>query len=98
MTNEVVERLDQIAAILRLAHRDAIERTRTAIRSDKVNAAILDGSTKWIAAGKLQAAVVSKTKTSSRTVQFRIADLLVDGLLEKRGGGPTTEYKASGLI
>lgn len=98
MTDEVVDRLDQIAAILRLAHREAIESARTSVRSDKVDAAVLDGSSQWIGAGKLQAAVVAKTKTSSRTVQLRIADLLAEGLLDKRGGGPTTEYRASGLI
>jgi len=98
MTTEIVEKLDQIATILRLAHRDAIDRTREAIRSDKVNAAILDGSVQWVRAGKLQTAVATKAKTSERTVRDRIADLIADGLLDKRGGGPTTEYKASGLI
>ena len=98
MTDEVVAKLDQIAAILRLAHRDAIGRTRATIRSDKVNASILDGSVQWIGAGKLQAAVATKTKAAPRTIRDRIADLLTEGVLEKRGGGPTTEYKATGLI
>lgn len=49
-------------------------------------------------AGKLQAAVAKKTKAATRTIQERIADLMAQGVLDKRGGGPTTEYKASGLI
>ena len=98
MTEQVVERLDKLTAILQLAHRDAIERARTQIRADKVNAAILDGSSQWVGAGKLQAAVANKTKASKRTIQERIVDLIGQGVLDKRGGGPTTEYKANGLI
>jgi hypothetical protein len=63
MTTEVIEKLDQIATILRLAHRDAIDRTREAIRSDKVNAAILDGTTQWVGAGKLVKAVRRRRRT-----------------------------------
>jgi hypothetical protein len=96
--DDVIDRLDRIAAILQLAHRDEIERARTEIRSDKVNAAVLDASTKWVGAGAMQSKVATKTRASTRTIQDRIADLLATGVLDKRGGGPTTEYKASGLI
>jgi hypothetical protein len=99
MTDEaVVERLDRMIAILRLAHGDSIARARTLIRSDKVNAAILDASAKWVGAAKLQTTVAAKTKASTRTIQERIADLVTQGVLEKRGAASTTEYKASGLI
>lgn len=96
--DDVVARLDRITAILQLAHRDEIERARTQIRSDKVNAAILDASAKWIGSGAMQAKVAKKTKASTRTVRDRIADLLATGVLDKRGGGPTTEYRTNGLI
>ena len=98
MTDEVIERLDRLTAITRIAHADAIERTKERIRSDKVNAALLDGAKKWVPAAALQKKVATKTKAATRTIQERIADLLAAGLLEKRGGGPTTEYKATGLI
>jgi hypothetical protein len=98
MNEDIVKRLDRIAAILQLAHRDAIERTRSQIRSDKVNAAILDTSTQWIGTAKMQAAVAAKTRASTRTIQERTVDLLGQGVIEKRGGGPKTEYRASGLI
>ena len=99
MTNEdVVERLDRITAILQLAHGEAIERARERIRSDKVNAALMDAATQWTGAKKLQTTVATKTKASTRTIQERIGSLLAHGVLEKRGGGPKTEYKASGLI
>lgn len=98
MTQEVVERLDRISAILQLAHGDAIARARDRIRADKVNAAILDASTTWVPAGKMQSAVATKTKASTRTVQRGIADLIAQGVLEKRGAARTLEYRASGLI
>jgi hypothetical protein len=98
-TNEdVIERLDKIAAILKLAHRDAIESARKTIRADKVNAAILDGSKKWTPSGKLKTAVSKKAGTSGTTYADRIAELLELGVLEKQGGGPTTQYKTTGLI
>jgi hypothetical protein len=98
MEQEVIERLDRLAAIMQLAHRDAIERARAAIRADKVNAAILDASSKWVGTAALQTAVMKKSGAKERTVQMRIVDLVTQGLVEKRGGGRSIEYKASGLI
>jgi hypothetical protein len=98
MTDDVVERLDRITAILRLAHRDAIEHTRIEIRSDKVNAAILDATAQWAGTASLQATVMKKSGAKERTVQMRIVDLLAQGLIEKRGGGRNIEYRATGLI
>lgn len=98
MTDEVVERLDRLTALMRIAHADAVERTRERIRSDKVNAAILDGAKNWAPAGKLKTTVMRKTGTGATTFRDRVDDLLNGGLLVKRGGGPTTEYKATGLI
>ncbi|MGZ6609349.1 MAG: hypothetical protein ACXVFI_20045 [Solirubrobacteraceae bacterium] len=94
----IIERLDRLSAILRLAHRDAIDRARATIRADKVNAAILDASGKWIGTAALQTAVTRKTKAAQRTIQLRIVDLLAEGILEKRGGGRATEYRSSGLV
>jgi hypothetical protein len=99
MTNEDIEqRLNTIIAILQLAHRDAIENARKAIRGDKVNAAILDATTKWTPAGKVTSAVRQKTKQSSATIGRRLATLVDQGVLDKSGGGPTTTYRATGLV
>jgi Fic family protein len=95
---DLVRRLDTIIAILQLAHRDEIESARATIRSDKVNTTILDGTKTWTPAGKLTSAVKAKTKQSPATINRRIADLLGLGVLEKQGGGPATEYRATGLI
>ena len=99
MTNEdIARRLDTIIAILQLAHQDEIESARATIRNDKVKAAILDGSKNWTAAGKLTSAVNAKTKQSGATINRRIGELLGVGVLEKQGGGPSTEYRSTGLI
>ncbi|HZS30346.1 MAG TPA: hypothetical protein VFA37_03750 [Gaiellaceae bacterium] len=94
----ISQKLDQLIVITKLAQWSAIAKTQTEVRSDKINAAILDASTGWVRAGKMQAAVAKKTKSSTRTVRERIADLVAMDALEKRGGGPTMEYKACGLI
>lgn len=99
MTNEdIARRLDTIIAILQLAHHDEIESARATIRNDKVKAAILDGSKNWTAAGTLTSAVKAKTKQSGATINRRIGELLAVGVLEKQGGGPSTEYRSTGLI
>jgi hypothetical protein len=98
-TNEdVIERLDRIVAILQLAHREQIESTRTALRADKANAAILDGAKKLTPAAKLKSAVMKKTGVGASTFSERVAALIELGVLEKEGGGKATQYRATGLI
>ena len=95
--DQLVRRLDTVIAILKLAHRDAIENVSAKIRSDKAYAAILDASKDWTSAAKVQAAAAMNGSARSTTSK-KIAELIELGLLEKRGGGPTTAYKASGLV
>lgn len=96
--DDIAARLDRIAAILQLAHREAIEGARTSIRSDPVNAAILDATTKLTPAGKVTAEVKRKTGQSPATIARRIATLIEQGAVEKQGAGPATQYRATGLI
>lgn len=96
--DEITARLDKIAALLQLAHRDAIESARTSIRSDKVNAAILDATAKLSPSRKVLADVKKKTGQSPATIGRRIAALVELGAVEKQGAGPATQYRASGLI
>lgn len=99
MTNEdIARRLDTIIAILQLANREQIESARTTIRSNRVNAAILDGCKRWTPAGKLTNAVQAKTKQSYSTINRRITELLAAGVLEKQGGARATEYRSTGLV
>jgi len=96
--DEILERLDKLVAIQLLAHRDALESARVSIRADKVNAAILDATTKLTPAGKVVAEVKKKTGQSPATISRRIAALMEQGVVEKQGGGPATQYRSTGLI
>lgn len=99
MTNEEIgRRLDKIIAILQLAHYETIEASRATLRSDKTNATILGLTTKESPAGKLIQSVKQKTGESESTIKRRIATLVDLGALERSGGGPTTSYKATGLV
>lgn len=95
--DEIVRRLDTMIVILKLAYADAIEKARANIRSDKANAAILDASKNWTAAAKVQAAAATAGSARSTTSK-KVVELIDLGVLEKRGGGNTTEYRATGLI
>jgi DNA-binding IclR family transcriptional regulator len=52
----------------------------------------------WVAAGKLKSSVISKTKQSKPTVERRIASLVEQGALERRGAGSASSYRSTGLI
>ena len=99
MTNdEIAGRLDTVIALLHLAHYESIDAARAKIRSDRTNATILTLAAKGSPAGKLIKAVKQKTGESESTIKRRIASLVDLGALERSGGGPTTAYKAAGLI
>lgn len=95
--DDILARLDKLVAIQQLVHRDALDAARTSIRSDSVNAAILDATTKLTPAGKVISAVKKKTGQSPATVNRRIAGLVELGLVERHGAGPSTQYRATGL-
>ncbi|MEX2645049.1 MAG: hypothetical protein WD249_02180 [Gaiellaceae bacterium] len=96
--DDIATRLDRIIAILQLVHRDAIVTARMSIRADKVNAAILDATSKLTPAGKVTAEVKRKTGQSPATINRRISTLIDQGAIEKVGGGPATQYRATGLL
>jgi DNA-binding IclR family transcriptional regulator len=63
-----------------------------------MSAAILDATTKLTPAGKVLAEVKRKTGQSPATINRRIAALMELGLVERQGGGPSTQYRSSGLV
>jgi hypothetical protein len=99
MTNndDIGRKLDSIAAILKLVHRDELDKARQTIRQDQTYAAILDSTKGWTGAAKVRAAAAKKGSARSTTSK-KIVQLIDLGLLEKQGGGKTVEYKATGLI
>lgn len=96
--DDLGKKLDTITTILKLAHADAIARTREAVRSEPGKAAILDATSDWTGAGPLVKTVTKKSGKAGRSVNRYIAELVELGVLEKQGGGPTTQYRSTGLI
>lgn len=94
----VVERLDRILSLLRVAHADKIGELRNTIRGHAVDAALLDGALDWTPAGDLRRSVAKKADQTERNVNNRIGDLLALGVLEKQGAGRATCYRSTGLI
>ncbi len=95
---EILARLDKLVAIQQLVHREALESARTAIRSDKVNAAILDATVKLTPAGTVVSEVKKKSGQSPATINRRIGTLMELGLVERQGAGPATQYRSTGLV
>lgn len=95
---DIVRRLDRMVGVLMLVHRDELERARGEIRSDKVNAAILDRAGSEVAAGTLKEAVKKRAKASSATVDRRLSALVEMGALERTGAGSHVKYRVTGLV
>jgi Fic family protein len=94
----ILARLDKLVAIQQLVHREALESARSSIRSDKVNAAILEATSKLTPAGKVLTEVKRKTGQSPATINRRIGALMELGIVERQGGGPSTQYRSTGLV
>ncbi len=90
-------KLDAIVAILKLVYYEQLDAARTRIRGDKIYDAILDSTKDWTAAAKVQATAAKKGSARSTTSR-KIVELIELGLLEKKGGGKTIEYRTTGLI
>ena len=63
-----------------------------------VKEAVLPFSRFRTPAGKVVAEVKKKTGQSPATISRRIASLIEQGVVEKQGGGPATQYRSTGLI
>lgn len=99
MSDAIAERLEQLIAIQRLVHREALAEARAEIRANDVKRALLDtAEDDWVKAGDLKAAAFKKTKAASSTISAHIADLVAAGLLAKRYGGPKTEYRGTSVV
>ena len=96
--DSVIKRLDTIIAIMRLVHGEKLDLAREQILADKTNKAILQLTADWRGAGDLQNAVTKQTGESGSTVKRRLAVLVDQGVLERRGAGPQVAYRSTGLI
>lgn len=95
----VLERFDSLIALLTLAHGHAIKQTRDELRSDPLNAAVLDASADdWVQAGALIETVKAQTGRSSATIRRRIAELAASNALRSRGATSNRAYRSRGIV
>jgi DNA-binding transcriptional ArsR family regulator len=98
-TDDLVERLDLMVAILQLAFDAEIEDARNLIRADRLNAAILDATEdEFISSGELQRRIAADLGLTDRTVRARLSQLEARRLIRRRGEGRSTQYRAAGLV
>jgi hypothetical protein len=99
MSEPTNERLDRIAAILALAHREAISDAKKEIRADELSAAILDNCpADWAAGPDIAKRVPAKVKSSTRTFNRRLSELVAEGALYRQGKSPAVKYRPTGLV
>lgn len=95
----LLERLDTLTALLRLAFAEPLRAAQEELYSDKVAAAVLDSTrAAWIGAGDLKERVAKSADVSQRTVQRTIAGLLERGLLRSEGATHLTRYRSTGVL
>ena len=95
----VIERLDLMISMMKLAYGREIEQARERIRSDPALSAILDATAEdSVKSGELQKSVAALTGINARTVRRRLQELVALGALRQAGSGPNTGYRSTGLI
>lgn len=95
---QVETHLARVERLLQIAFADQVqERREEADIGDEVSVQTLRLAPTWTAAGGLKRAVVKSTGQSEPTVKRRLNKLTQLGALERRGQGPSTEYRNTGL-
>jgi DNA-binding transcriptional ArsR family regulator len=98
-TDELVDRLDLMVAILQLAFNDDIANASEAIRSDRLNAAILEATAAdFVPSGEVQRRIAAELGLTDRTIRARLSQLEARRLIRRRGEGRSTQYRAAGLV
>jgi hypothetical protein len=95
---EVLRRLDQVIALLKVAFGPELSRVRNALEGDVVSREILAATEEWVPAGDLTNKVVATTGKGERAVQRKLRELVELGVLESEGATWTRRYRSSGLI
>ena len=98
-TKDVVERLDLLIAIMKLANAKILNEYKETISKDVVSLAILD----VLDSGPLDYTtliqkVSQKSGKSDRTVKRRISELIDDKILTKKREGGNVLYYNSGIL
>lgn len=97
--DQIVERLDMLLGVVRLAFDEPVRAAASRVRSDLVCAELLYATeTDWVGAGALKDRVRTAARASDRTVSRRIAELVSQSALKQRGSGSAVSYRATGLL
>ena len=98
LTDRVETYLIRIERLLAVGFAGQVQERREAAEiGDETSAEILRRAPRWTAAGELKQAVVKSTGQSEPTVKRRLNKLTELGALDRRGQGPSTEYRNTGL-
>lgn len=99
MTEPMVDRLDQIIAVLKLSNRKALASAARELRADPAKVAVLEAcADDWVGAGELTKLAMAQTNLGNSTVRGHIGELVEAGALARQGGGRATQYKSTGVI
>ena len=95
----VLDRLDQLILLLRVAFSGKIDAVREELRAEPVMAAILGllDSTP-VAASEVKRAAAQAANVSERTVQRALVGLVERGVVQAHGKGSATAYRTTGII
>lgn len=98
--SELLRRLDLMQATLELAFKPQLDEVRAEVRSDAVNAAILDATSvsDWSASTDVQKAAAKASKVKERAIRSRLPVLVEKHYLEMRGTERAREFRRTGLV
>jgi len=95
--SEMVRELRTIRTLLAIDKADELSKIFGDL--DEISKAILDklSSTEWRRVGEFKSDIVEEQDSSNSTFERRIDSLIDRNLVEKKGNGPSTEYRLTGL-
>lgn len=95
----VVERLDQLVLLFRVAFSDRIDAVRKELRAEPAMEAILDLlDSEPVASAEVKLAAKESADVSERTVQRALTRLVERGVIRAHGKGSATAYSSTGII
>ena len=98
-TKDIVDRLDQLIALWKLANREELGKIKNEIEKDDISKKILElTSEDGLAYSELAENVAKLTNRGKRTVELRIMRLSDLNLLNKKREGKKVLYSNSGIL
>lgn len=95
----ILQRLDLLVAVVKLAYAPQIAEVRQRVTEDAVAAHILEVTAEdWVKAGDLQAETAKACNVSKRTVRTKLQDLVALGALRQEGSARASQYRGTGLL